>query len=163
MILILWHNRDIVLYQGAVANPPYTQMKLSRKVPLVHLGRLRASAQAAGCVGVLACIDQMSKAFLTRKSMVRDELIARTPILKSETKDPALDAALEELDAVVEAKYGEREKQIEAEFAHEDGDDCTAIPRALIYWAEIVPTLRPEARGPLDRMFGEMARDQLAA
>ena len=85
--------------------------------------------------------------------------ISRTPIRPD--NDPVLEAAWNEMIDILEAKYAEKEKQIEAESAHEEDVDCTVIPRFLIQVAETVPTLRPEVRMPLDRYFSQMAHDHL--
>ncbi|MBI5645044.1 hypothetical protein HY970_03000 [Candidatus Kaiserbacteria bacterium] len=158
--MILWHNSTWFFNQGTAAKLPYIADETQSEIPPVHLARLRRQAEEAGCSGLLACINQISKAFLARKQMVFEELPDVRIMATDETSE--LKVAWKELCATVETRYSEHERRIEAESADEDDDDCTAIPRMFVYMAETVPTLRPEIRMPLDRFFGEMAREQLA-
>jgi|GEM_PF-6566401 hypothetical protein len=134
-------------------------MKVSKKVPLVHIRRLHQRALDAGCTGLVACMEQVSKSFLARNKMTLDDLFRRDTTVPKD--DPVAQVAWDKLNALIEARYGESERQFEAE--SEDEDDWTAISRYLIQIAETVPTLPEDIRVPVDRFLGELVQQQLAA
>ena len=131
-------------------------MKVSERVPPVHLARLRRQAEQAGCEGLLACINITARLFLERK---KSTSYKAPPDLSIEDKEnPAFRKAWREMEKAIQSRHGQRERHIERKYRDLDEDDCTCIHRQLVYMAEIVPILPPDVRAQLDPYFSELAQ-----
>ena len=126
-------------------------------LPLIHLERLRRPAEAAGCLGLLAMINAIPALMQQRHEDPKTG--AKIVNGLDTTTAPVGPVAWAELHEAVQAKYGPKIEEIE-NAASEDEGDCIGLTAVVFYLligaAEVIPTLRLEVRGPIDKFFGEL-------